>query len=169
MTHLVDVRLNPCSSDPTPGRPYGPKPWNLQAGAAGIVRLLAEAGIAYTWLVELGNPQRQDRSMAVLRDHLADTSGIWPVHRGLDRLAAMVREGGRTFALLCTARTAGRAIAPSSPRRSTPATSAGPWRFARWSAGFQATERARAARITAGPGMRIVPPGRVAEKEAGHA
>ncbi len=101
VTHLVDVRLNPCASDPTPGRPYGPKPWNLQAGAAGIAGLLGEAGVAYTWLVELGNPQRQDRSMAVLRDHLDEPSGIWPVHRGLDRLAAMIREDGATFALLC--------------------------------------------------------------------
>jgi hypothetical protein len=101
VTHLVDVRLNPCASDPTPGRHYGPKPWNLQAGIAGIVGLLGEAGIGYTWLAELGNPQRQDRSMAVLRDHLDDPSGIWPVHRGLDRLAAMLREGGETFALLC--------------------------------------------------------------------
>ncbi len=101
VTHLVDVRLNPCASDPTPGRPYGPKPWNLQAGSTGIVGLLGEAGIAYTWLVELGNPQRQDRRMAVLRDHLEDPTGIWPVHRGLDRLAAMLREGGQTFALLC--------------------------------------------------------------------
>jgi hypothetical protein len=101
VTHLVDVRINPCASDPTPGRPYGPKPWNLQAGSAGIVGLLGEAGIAYTWLVELGNPQRQDRSMTVLRDHLDDPSGIWPVNRGLDRLAAMLREGGQTLALLC--------------------------------------------------------------------
>jgi hypothetical protein len=101
VTRLVDVRLSPCASDPTPGRPYGPKPWNLQAGTAGIVGLLAEGGIGYTWLVELGNPQRQDRAMAVLRDQLADEHGDWPVHRGLDRLAAMIREGGDTLALLC--------------------------------------------------------------------
>lgn len=101
VTRLVDVRLNPCASDPTPGRPYGPKAWNLQAGSAGIAGLLAGGGIGYTWLVELGNPQRQDPAMAVLRSQLADPSGGWPVHRGLDRLAEMIRRGDETLALLC--------------------------------------------------------------------
>jgi hypothetical protein len=104
VTRLVDVRLNPCASDPTPGRPYGPRPWNLQAATAGIVGLMAGAGIGYTWLVELGNPQRQDRAMAVLRDQLADEPGDWPVHRGLERLAAMIRDGRETLALLCACR-----------------------------------------------------------------
>jgi uncharacterized protein (DUF488 family) len=101
VTRLVDVRLNPCSSDLAAGRPYGPKLWNLQAGDAGLVALLAKAGIAYTWLVELGNPQRQDPAMAVLRAHLADPAGDWPVHRGLERLAAMLRAETDTLALLC--------------------------------------------------------------------
>jgi uncharacterized protein (DUF488 family) len=101
VTHLVDVRLNPCASDPVAGRPYGPKAWNLHAGREGVVGLMDAVGISYTWLVELGNPQRQDRSMNVLRAHLDDPAGDWPVHRGLERLAAMVREGGETFALLC--------------------------------------------------------------------
>lgn len=101
VTHLVDVRLNPCAADPTPGRPYGPKAWNLQAGSSGIAGLLGGAGIRYTWLVELGNPQRQDRAMAVLRGHLADPDAGWPVHRGLERLAGMLRDGGGTIALLC--------------------------------------------------------------------
>jgi uncharacterized protein (DUF488 family) len=101
VTHLIDVRLNPCASDPVAGRPYGPKAWNLQAGREGLVGLLDAAGIGYTWLVELGNPQRQDPSMSVLRAHLADPAEGWPVHRGLERLAAMVREGGETHALLC--------------------------------------------------------------------
>src|SRR5262245_38920927 len=77
ITRLVDVRLSPCASDPEPGRPYGPKPWNLQAGGRGIALLIADAGIAYEWLVELGNPQRQDRDMAVLLAHLADSEGGW--------------------------------------------------------------------------------------------
>jgi hypothetical protein len=100
VSELVDVRLNPCSSDPVPGRPYGPKPWTLQEGDAGIVGLLAAGGIGYRWMVELGNPQRQDPAMAVLRAHLADPSGGWPVHRGLERLATLV-SGGPTLALLC--------------------------------------------------------------------
>ncbi|HEX8200533.1 MAG TPA: hypothetical protein VF590_08595, partial [Isosphaeraceae bacterium] len=56
VTRLVDVRLSPCAATPGPGRPYGPKPWTLQAGRAGIVGLLEEVGIAYDWMVELGNP-----------------------------------------------------------------------------------------------------------------
>src|SRR4051812_18671064 len=90
VTRLVDVRLNPCASELGPGR-YGPKPWTLQPGRLGIAGLAADAGIAYEWLVELGNPQRHDRAMAVLREHLADPLGGWPVHRGLDRLAALVK------------------------------------------------------------------------------
>jgi uncharacterized protein (DUF488 family) len=98
---LIDVRLNPCSADPVVGRPYGPKPWNLQAGGAGIVALLAEAGIGYEWLVELGNPQRQDPAMAVLRAQIGDLTGGWPVHRGLERLESLVRTEGAACALLC--------------------------------------------------------------------
>jgi hypothetical protein len=102
ITRLVDVRLNPCASDPVPGRPYGPKAWNLQAGDAGIVALLAPAGIAYEWNVELGNPQRQDHTMTILLAQLADTRGDWPVHRGLRRLAERIRENRQRIALLCT-------------------------------------------------------------------
>lgn len=101
MTLLVDVRLSPSSSDPVEGRPYGPKPWNLQGGRAGLTGLLEAEGIAYEWLVELGNPQRRDPSMAILRSHLADPLGHWPVHRGLDRLATFIREAGQTVAILC--------------------------------------------------------------------
>jgi hypothetical protein len=101
VTRLVDVRLSPCAATPEAGRPYGPRPWNLQAGSAGIVGLLAAAGIAYDWIVELGNPQRQDPAMAILRAHLADPAGGWPVHRGLDRLAGLVRGPGDVVALLC--------------------------------------------------------------------
>jgi hypothetical protein len=99
---LVDVRNGPCASDLDPASRYGPKPWHLQANGRGIVGLLGEAGIAYEWVVELGNPQRQDPAMAVFRAHLADPAGAWPVHRGLERLAARVREaddGG--VAILC--------------------------------------------------------------------
>lgn len=101
VTRLIDVRLSPCAASPEPLRPYGPRPWNLQAPPAGIVTLLAPAGIAYEWIVELGNPQRQDPAMTILRAHLADPGGGWPVHRGLDRLAGRVRESGAVVALLC--------------------------------------------------------------------
>lgn len=101
INRLVDVRLSPCAADPEPGRRYGPKPWNLQAGPAGIAALVGAAGIGYDWLVELGNPQRQDRQKAVLLAHLADPAGGWPVHRGLERLAAIVRDEANRAALLC--------------------------------------------------------------------
>jgi Domain of unknown function DUF488 len=101
VTRLVDVRHSPCASDPTAGRPYGPKPWNLQAGGSGLVGLLEPSGIAYEWLVELGNPQRRDPSMAILRSHLADPEGGWPVHRGLELLADRVRRAGESVAILC--------------------------------------------------------------------
>src|SRR3954447_10295614 len=71
VTRLVDVRLNPCASGVRPGQ-YGPKPWTLQAGEAGIVGLMGSAGIVYEWMAELGNPQRHDPAMAVLREHIAD-------------------------------------------------------------------------------------------------
>jgi hypothetical protein len=99
VSRLVDVRLSPCASNLEPGR-YGPKPWTLQSGRDGIVGLLQAEFIAYEWIVELGNPQRQDRRMTVLRKHLADPRGHWPVHRGLDRLAALVR-GADRVAILC--------------------------------------------------------------------
>lgn len=105
---VIDVRLNPCGSDAEEGRRYGPKPWTLQPGDAGIVGLLRAAGIAYEWSVELGNPQRRDRKMAVLRGHLADPEGDWPVHRGLDRLADAVRRLGAEVALLCACADADR-------------------------------------------------------------
>ncbi|MDR3636668.1 MAG: DUF488 domain-containing protein [Isosphaeraceae bacterium] len=100
VTRLVDVRLNPCSSDVNEGR-YGPKPWTLQTGQAGIVGILNAAGIAYEWLVELGNPQRHDKAMTVLRAHLADHAADWPVHRGLDRLEALVGSQRAVVSLLC--------------------------------------------------------------------
>jgi len=100
VTRLIDVRLNPCASDVRPGR-YGPKPWTLQAGGRGIDGLLASSGIASGWRAKLGNPQRHAPGMAVLREHTADVDGGWPVHRGLARLADLVRRPGEVIALLC--------------------------------------------------------------------
>lgn len=102
ITRLLDIRLSPSASDPEPGRTYGPKLWNLQAGReSGLVGLLGSAGIAYEWLVELGNPQRRDPKMTILRSHLADPEGGWPVHRGLERLEAAIRRPGEVVAILC--------------------------------------------------------------------
>jgi uncharacterized protein (DUF488 family) len=101
VTRLVDVRHSPCSSDPTEGKSYGPKPWNLQVGRKGLAGLLEAEEIGYEWLVELGNPQRRDPSMAILRSHLADRRDRWPVHRGLERLATLVRQPGQVVAILC--------------------------------------------------------------------
>lgn len=102
VTRLVDVRLSPCSSDIQPGRTYGPKAWSLQEPGQGIAALLGEAGVQYEWLVELGNPQRQDPLMRVLRSHLSDETANWPVHRGLARLAEIVRTPREVVAILCT-------------------------------------------------------------------
>ncbi|MFO0959291.1 MAG: DUF488 domain-containing protein [Isosphaeraceae bacterium] len=107
INRLIDVRLNPCAANPDPGAPYGPRPWHLQAGG-GIAELLAEAGIAYEWFAELGNPQRQDPSMSVFRSHIADPHGDWPVHRGLERLAARLRTPGLSVAILCACGDAAR-------------------------------------------------------------
>jgi hypothetical protein len=101
INHLIDVRLSPCASNPRPEHRYGPRPWNLQADGSGIVDLLGPPGITYEWLVELGNPQRQDPEQTILRNHLADPEGGWPVHRGLALLAQRVRSPGVVVALLC--------------------------------------------------------------------
>lgn len=102
ITRLVDTRHSPCASNPDPKHHYGPRPWHLQADpASGIVGLLAGEGIAYEWAVELGNPQRLDPAMTILRAQLADEAGGWPVQRGLERLAALIRRPGERIALLC--------------------------------------------------------------------
>ncbi len=89
MTLLVDIRHSPCAADPTGRSAYGPKPWSLQQDG-GLVAELAQVGIGYAWLPELGNPQKNDPEMKILRWHLADTARAWPVHRGLDVLAQLV-------------------------------------------------------------------------------
>jgi hypothetical protein len=96
---LVDIRHSPCSSQTAAGT-YGPKPWTLQAEAAGIRPLLAAAEIGYRWVVELGNPQKTDPDMRVLAEHLADAAGGWPVHRGLALVKDIVL-GGKVVCLMC--------------------------------------------------------------------
>ncbi len=81
ITCLIDSRHSPCSSSLSGN--YGPTGINLQAGGRdGIEPALLDAGIEYHWLVELGNPQKRDPAMAVLREHLAQHER-YPVGRGI--------------------------------------------------------------------------------------
>lgn len=98
---LCDIRHSPCASALNPEHPYGPRSWHLQAGGQGIAPALAREGIEYRWLVELGNPQKRDPGMTVLREHLADTNSGWPVHRGLRQLIHLAVNEGRRCCLLC--------------------------------------------------------------------
>jgi uncharacterized protein (DUF488 family) len=98
---LVDVRHSPCSSQLDPSHRYGPRDWHVQPEGAGIAAGLQAAGIEYRWLVELGNPQKTDPEMRVLREHLRDPSGGWPVQRGLAELRGLVLEARRRCCLLC--------------------------------------------------------------------
>jgi hypothetical protein len=106
VTMLVDIRHSPCPSDPTGRSAYGPKAWTLQKDG-GIVDGLKAVGIKYTWILELGNPQKNDRDMKILRWQLADKEGAWPVHRGLAQLSELVGEG-YTCCLLCACKTYGQ-------------------------------------------------------------
>jgi hypothetical protein len=96
---LVDTRHSPCSSNVEPGSSYGPRDWNLQAGDTGIAHHLKAAGIDYRWLGELGNPQKNDPGMTILREQLATADLRWPVNRGLLVLRGLL-DGG-PCALLC--------------------------------------------------------------------
>ncbi len=98
---LVDIRHSPCASNPKPGGMYGPTDINLQANGRGLPAHLMEAGIEYQWFVELGNPQKNDPSMTILRQHLADQATPWPVHRGIQLLKILVTKPGRRVAILC--------------------------------------------------------------------
>jgi uncharacterized protein (DUF488 family) len=98
---LVDIRHSPCASNLDADHHYGPRDWHVQAGGKGIASVLQTAGIGYLWLVELGNPQKQDDEMTVLREHLGDPKVDWPVHRGLDRLEQLVRTDGQRCCVMC--------------------------------------------------------------------
>lgn len=102
ITTLVDIRLSPCSSSPTVGNQYGPKAWTLQHEGEGIRSHLQEAGIKYLWLPELGNPQKNDHAMRILREHISDLNQHWPVHRGLTLLRDLVESDDESVCILCT-------------------------------------------------------------------
>jgi uncharacterized protein (DUF488 family) len=97
---LVDIRHSPCPSNPDHPK-YGQRDWHLQAGENGIDQGLRAEGISYLWLVELGNPQKNDPEMRVLRKHLADPSRLWPVHRGLAELRRLVVDERSRCCLMC--------------------------------------------------------------------
>ena len=97
---VVDVRHSPCPSNSNPESNYGPRAWHLLAVGAGLDGHLRQAGIEYLWLVELGNPQKNDKQMEILREHLAEPERAWPVNRGLLVLKGLVDEG-KTCCLLC--------------------------------------------------------------------
>jgi len=97
---LIDARHSPCASQLSATSHYSAQDWNLQAGDKGIAAHMRRAGIDYRWLVELGNPQKNDPKMAVLKELLASGDEQWPVNRGLALLATILREG-KPSALLC--------------------------------------------------------------------
>jgi hypothetical protein len=99
VTMLVDVRHSPCPSDPSGRSMYGPKPWTLQQDG-GIISELEKLGLSYTWLPELGNPQKNDPHMSILRWHLADRETKWPIRRGLLELEKLLQDG-QICCLLC--------------------------------------------------------------------
>lgn len=97
---LIDTRHSPCASDPSDRSNYGARDWHLQP-SGGIVAALAENGIDYRWIVELGNPQKRDPKMEILRWQLETGDECWPVTRGLQLLASLVRPEQHTCCLLC--------------------------------------------------------------------
>lgn len=101
ITTLVDIRHAPCSSNLNPNSNYGPKDWTLQPEGSGVVDHLKCVGIEYIWLVELGNPQRNDENMTVLREHIDAEDEKWPVNRGLKILRELVQTKGKRCCLLC--------------------------------------------------------------------
>lgn len=97
---LVDIRLSPCASSLNPESNYGPRDWHLQS-EEGLAAHLARHGIANRWFVELGNPQKNDPAMAILRSHIATNDAQWPVNRGLERLRKLLQQEEGTCCLLC--------------------------------------------------------------------
>jgi uncharacterized protein (DUF488 family) len=100
ITMLIDVRHSPCASDPTSATNYRAQAWNLQV-TGGIEMELAHQGIAYRWLVELGNPQKRDREMRILREQLDSGDLRWPIHRGLQLLDELLADASQRYGILC--------------------------------------------------------------------
>lgn len=99
---LIDIRHSPCSSQPNSRGRGGTKAWNLQTEGTGIAYHLEKEGIEYVWLGELGNPQKNDKSMIILREHISSKDLKWPVNRGMELLHEIVQEKRKVCCLLCT-------------------------------------------------------------------
>ena len=80
---VIDTRHSPCASQLDPASHYGPRAWHLQPGGRGIQKALHRHDIEYRWLVELGNPQINDKSFQVFREQMKSADERWPVNRGL--------------------------------------------------------------------------------------
>ena len=79
---------------------YKAKDWHLQI-QGGLDHSLTVHGIAYHWLSELGNPQKKDPAMAILKKHLDDPTKSWPVHRGLELLEDIFWKNKNSVCLMC--------------------------------------------------------------------
>lgn len=98
---VIDIRHSPCSPNLVEGNRYGPKSWTLQSTDKGIKAELLRAGIEYLWLVELGNPQKVDTAMALLKEQIASKDERWPIQRGLRLLDRFFRDSKGPCCLLC--------------------------------------------------------------------
>jgi hypothetical protein len=102
ISNLIDIRHSPCASQLDPKSNYGPRPWNLQA-SGGIAYELEAVGIQYTWVPQLGNPQKRDPKMSILRAELAEPDAPWPINLGLIWLADTLKSASsdQRFGILC--------------------------------------------------------------------
>ena len=104
---VVDIRLQPSSAERDPESMYGPKEWHLQEPGHGIATALSRSAIRYLLATELGNPQRRDPEMRILRSHLSSGDPTLPVFRGLLLLRDLVLAAGNRCCLLCACESPG--------------------------------------------------------------
>jgi len=91
-----------CDVRAEPRRAYrGIYTFNPEKNRGPLPRLLAEAGIGYAWLPELGNPDRQDPTIQVFQQLMAQEAA-----QRLQRLRQMVQD--TAVCLLCAEQDAQR-------------------------------------------------------------
>lgn len=100
VTRLVDIRLFPCVYRHGLSKNAEPKDWHLQA-QGGIADLIEKAGIKYSWIPNLGNPEFHDPEMRVLRKQL-NQWWRWPIQSGLSELAGYVSNRREIVCLMCS-------------------------------------------------------------------